>query len=151
MLQCCITPICNFAENSREDQAKQILQLVSCPVLSSSKWAFAQTANPSSSKTPRMAARILRSAYRWVWDFVRRTGKSVMAPIIDKGLGPGRGGFTIVLAQADTIKILMNGLFHSPSMPEFRLCLLNIRIARAVLQQCPCLFVSRVLLSFVSD
>jgi len=24
MLQCCITPLCNFSENSREDQANQI-------------------------------------------------------------------------------------------------------------------------------
>jgi hypothetical protein len=55
------------------------------------------------------------------------------------------------LAQADTIKILMKGLFDFLSMLEFRPRLLNIKIAREVLQRCPCLFVSRLLLSFASD
>jgi hypothetical protein len=67
-------------------------------------------------------------------------------------LAPHNGaGFTAFLAQADTIKFLMKGLFDSLSILEFRPRLLDIRIARDVLQQCPCLFVSRLLLSFASD
>ena len=56
----------------------------------------------------------------------------------------------LFLAQADTIKTLMKGLFDFLSMLGFRPRLLNIRIAREVLQQCPFLFLSRLLLSFAS-
>src|SRR4029077_17120977 len=60
-------------------------------------------------------------------------------------------GSTAFLAKADTIIILMKGLFDFLSMLEFRPRLLNVRIAREVLRQCPCFFVNRLLLSFVSD
>jgi hypothetical protein len=62
-------------------------------------------------------------------------------------------GSTTFLAQTDTIKISMKGLFDFLSMLGFRPRLLNIRIAREVLQQCPLLFLSRLsrlLLSFAS-
>jgi hypothetical protein len=42
----------------------------------------------------------------------------------------------------------MKGLFDFLSMLDFRPRFLNIRIAREVLQECPFLFLSRLLLSF---
>src|SRR5215475_3115824 len=59
--------------------------------------------------------------------------------------------FTTFLAQADTIEILTKGLVDFLSMLDFRPRFLNIRIARELLQQCPFLFVSRLLLWFASD
>ena len=55
------------------------------------------------------------------------------------------------LAQADAIKILMRGFLDFLRMLDFRPRFLNIRIARELLQQCPFLFVSRLLLWFASD
>ena len=51
----------------------------------------------------------------------------------------------LFLAQANTIEILTKGLV------DFRPRFLNIGIARELLQQCPFLFVSRLLLWFASD
>jgi hypothetical protein len=55
------------------------------------------------------------------------------------------------LAQANTIEIFIKGLFDFLSMLDFRHRFLNIRIARELLQQCPFLFVSGLLLWFASD
>jgi len=66
-------------------------------------------------------------------------------------LPPVRAGFAAFSAQADTIKILTKSHFDFLNMLEFRPRLLNIRNAREALQQCLCVFFSRLVLSCTSD
>jgi len=86
-----------------------------------------------------------RLASRKVFSSAPRTNSSLLQT-------PHNGvRFTTFLAQADTIEILTQGLVDFLSMLDFRPRFLNIRIAREPLQQCPFLFVSRLLLWFASD